>query len=223
MLNRYLLVGLLAVVGCKKEDKAPPADKPADPVAAKPTDPGSAAPAADPGTPGSAAPGSAAPAADPGSAAAAPAEPAALTWEKFTSKEGGFSMEFPTKPEERDQGGMKIVGAEFGTTAADSRTAMCGATHMKLPGDAKLDIKAMLDGAVARHKQNAKVIEEKDVKIGKHPGRSIVVENDSHRKWMRVFVVDRTLYVLTCGGPFDRADKDGPIATKTLDSFALVK
>ena len=40
---------------------------------------------------------------------------------------------------------------------------------------------------------------------------------------MRVYIVDKTIYVLNCGGPFDRAAADGPIATKTLDSFALTK
>ena len=60
-------------------------------------------------------------------------------------------------------------------------------------------------------------------RTSKHPARSIVVENDSHRKWIRVYVVDKAIYVLNCGGPFDRAATDGPIATKTLDSFALSK
>ena len=216
MLNRYLVVGLLVVVGCKKEEKAPPADKPADPATAaktadKPADPAATTPT-DPA------------AAKPADPPAEPAAPAEIKWETFTSKEGGFSMEFPAKAEERDQGGMKILGAEFGTTASDSRTSMCGGTAVKLPADAKLDVKKMLEGAVARHKQPPnKVIEEKEIKLGKHPGKSIVVENTSHRKWMRVFVADKTLYVLTCGGPFDRASTDGPIATRVLDSFKIAK
>ena len=225
MLNRYLFVGLLAVVGCKKDEKTAPADKPADPAAAaktadkpadKPADP-AATPPADP---------AAAKPADPATPdkPAEPAAPAEVKWETFTSKEGGFSMEFPAKAEERDQGGMKILGAEFGTTASDSRTSMCGGTAVKLPADAKLDVPKMLEGAVARHKQPPnKVIEEKSIKLGKHPGKSIIVENTSHRKWMRVFVADKTLYVLTCGGPFDRASTDGPIATRVLDSFKIEK
>lgn len=189
-----------AATACKQDKKTEPAGEPAT----KPTADKPAAPAAD--------------------KPAEPAKPAAFepTWEKYESKDGGFTIELPSKPEEKDQGGMKIVGAEFGTTAADDRTAMCGVAYMSL-GDVKADPKVMLDGATARHKQNAKVIEEKDVTLGKYPGRSLVVENDSHRKWMRVYIVDKTIYVLNCGGPFDRAATDGPIATKALDSFALTK
>ena len=216
-ISAVTLFALLAATGCKKDKKTEPAAGSDKPMA------GSDKPAAGSDKPaagsGSAAAGSGSATAGSGSAAAAPAE---LKWEKYTSKEGHFTIELPAKPEEQEQGGMKIVGAQFGTTASDNRTAMCGVAYMSL-GDAKADPKVMLDGATARHKQNAKVIEEKDVKLGKHPGRSIVVENDSHRKWMRVYIVDKTIYVLNCGGPFDRAAADGPIATKTLDSFALTK
>jgi hypothetical protein len=118
---------------------------------------------------------------------------------------------------------MKIVGAQFGKTATDDREAMCGVAYMNLGDAAKGDPKVMLDGATARHKQGAKVMEEKDVKLGKYPGRSIVVQNDTHRKWMRVYIVEKNIYVLNCGGPFDRGDADGVIAAKALDSFALTK
>jgi hypothetical protein len=155
--------------------------------------------------------------------AVAPAEPPAPKWEKYTSKEGKYTIDLPAKGEEQEQGGMKIVGATFGTTATDDRTAMCGVAYMDLP-DPKADPKVMLDGATARHKQNAEVLEEKDITLDKNPGKSIVVKNSSHQKWMRVFIVDKKrIYVLNCGGPFDRAATDGPIATKALDSFALVK
>jgi hypothetical protein len=211
---------LVAATGCKKEkkpDAVPPVGSASAAVA--PVDKGSAgsdmtAPKVD--DKGSAAMGS-----DKGSAAAA--APAELKWEKFTSKDGGFSIDLPSKPEEQEQGGMKIVGAQFGKTATDDREAMCGVAYMNLGDAAKGDPKVMLDGATARHKQGAKVMEEKDVKLGKYPGRSIVVQNDTHRKWMRVYIVEKNIYVLNCGGPFDRGDADGLVAVKALDSFALTK
>lgn len=218
MLKLAALFALIAVSGCEKKKTEPApavasgsavvaADKPAP---TPPTqEPGSAAPGSD-------APGSAAP----GSAAAAPAEPA---WEKFTSKDGGFTIELPSKPEVQDANGMKIVGAQFGKTATDDREAMCGVAYMNLGDAAKADAKTMLDGATARHKQGAKVIEDKDIKLGKYPGRSLIVETDKHRKWMRVFIVEKNIYVLNCGGPNDRGDSDGKIALKALDSFALAK
>ena len=212
MLHRHcvlaLLTLLLAATSCGKDEKAPnpadkakPADKPADkPAADKPAD----KPVAD-------------------KPADTPADkPTGPTWETYTSKDGGFTIDFPSKPEERDQGGMKMVTAPFGTSGADTREATCGVVFMKLP-DPKVDPKKVLAGATARHKENAKIIEDKDVKIGKYPGKSLVVENTSHRKWMRVYMVAGTIYIANCGGPFDRAAADGPIAMKTLDSFKLAK
>ena len=218
-IGTVVLFTLLATA-CKKEEKKvepvkPSVDKPMDgsgSAAAKPVDmAGSDKTTEKPAD---------------GSGSAAADKPAAFEpkWEKYTSKEGKYTIELPTTPKEQEAQGMKIVGSEFGVTAGDDRTAMCGVAFMALPGDAaKADPKTLLDGATARHKQNAEVIEEKDLKLGKVPGRSLVVKNASHQKWMRVFVNAGTLYIANCGGPFDRADKDGPIATKALDSFVFTK
>lgn len=220
--SAVMLFVVVAAAGCKKEKKPDAVPAPGSASAAvAPTDKGSAAgsdmtaPKDEGSDKGSAAPA--------GSGSAAAAAPAELKWEKYTSKDGGFSIDLPSKPEEQEQGGMKIVGAQFGKTATDDREAMCGVAYMNLGDAAKGDPKVMLDGATARHKQGAKVLEEKDVKLGKYPGRSIVVQNDTHRKWMRVYIVEKNIYVLNCGGPFDRGDSDGVIATKALDSFALTK
>jgi hypothetical protein len=194
-----VIAALALVAGCNKSDPKPgPAQEPG----AKPQ-PSQAAP----------------------DAIKPPEAAASQTWETFTSKDGGFVMELPGKPQEREQGGLKMVGAEFGATADDPRTAMCGASWLDLPtqGNEKPDPKVVLDAAIARHKQDAKVIEEKAITLGAHPGTSLIVENTSHRKWMRVYLVDGRFYTLNCGGPFDRAATDGPIALKSLASFALKK
>lgn len=212
MTNRTMLLALLGLVasaGCKKKDE--PAATPAAGSSAGSTE---QAPAV--ATPGTATPKVVPPDAE------VPAPPPASAWETYTSKEGKFSLELPSKPMEKAQGTMTMVMAQFGTTAADPRDATCGAVYMALPPEAK-DPKVMFDGATARHKQNAKVIEEKDVKLGKHPGRSLVVENDSHRKWMRIYAANNTLYIVNCGGPFDRAASDGVVATRVLESFKLVQ
>ncbi len=201
------LLGLVAIAGCKKKDE--PAATPAAGSSA-----GSAA--------GSIQPPVAMPVTPPPDAEVPAPPPAAPAWETYTSKEGKFSLELPSKPMEKAQGTMTMVMAQFGTTAADPRDATCGAVYMALPPEAK-DPKVMFDGATARHKQNAKVIEEKDIKLGKHPGRSLIVENDSHRKWMRIYAANKTLYIVNCGGPFDRAESDGVVATRVLESFKLVE
>lgn len=209
--HAFVVIALLAPA-CKKDEAKPstsaaetpaakPADKPADPVAK------TAEPAVKPTEP---------------AVAAAPAE---VTFKTYTSKEGKFTIDLPGEAKEQDQGGMKIVGAEFGVTSADSRTAMCGIAYMALPpAAADGDPKVMLDGATTRHKSgDAKVIEEKDITIGKHPGRSLIVENSSHRKWMRAYIINKSIYLLNCGGPFDRASTDEKVALKALDSFKLTK
>ncbi len=201
------LLGLVAIAGCKKQDE--PAATPSA---------GSTEPAPAVATPGTATPKIVPPDAE----VPATPPPAGPAWETYTSKEGKFSLELPGKPMEKAEGTMTMVMAEFGTTTADPRTATCGAVYMALPPDAK-DHKVTFDGATARHKQNAKVIEEKAVKLGKHPGRSLIVENDTHRKWMRIYAANNTLYIVNCGGPFDRAESDGVVATRVLESFKLVE
>jgi hypothetical protein len=225
MLHRHCVLALvtllLTATSCGKDAKAPApadktkpadssadksADKPADkPIADKPADKPIVDKPADK------------PIAD------KPADkPAGPTWETYTSKDGGYTIDFPSKVEEKDQGGMKMVMAQFGMSAADTREATCGVVFLKLP-DPKADPKTVLESAIARHKENATIIEDKDVKLGKHPGKSLVVETPKHRKWMRVYLVNGTIYITNCGGPFDRAAADGPIAMKTLDSFKLAK
>jgi hypothetical protein len=223
---KVVLLSSLALVACKKEKKAEPQPTAASGTAApadKAPEPGPASGSAMTGSAPAEGSGSA-PATGSGSAptAAAP-ETFEPKWEKYESKEGKFTIEFPSTPEESPAGGMKMIGAKFGVTAKDDRTAMCGVAFLDFPPDAKIDTKAALEGGMNSHKANAKVIEEKDIKVGGNPGKALVVQNDSHRKWVRMIVVKKRLYVLTCGGPSDRGDVDSPIATKTLDSFALTK
>ncbi len=217
-----VLAALALVAGCgKKNDDKATETKAGSAGSAGPAQEGSAKPQPSEAAPEGTKPPPAGSAGSDGSASASGEAPAALTWDKYVSKENGFSIELPGKAEERDQGGLKIVGAEFGMTKGDQRTSMCGVAFMALP---KADNpQQILEASVARHKENAKVIEDKEIKLGKHPGRTLVVQNDSHRKWMRVYLVDKTIYIVNCGGPFDRAATDGPIAEKSLASFALTK
>ena len=154
-----------------------------------------------------------------------PAKPTALPatpWEEYASKNGAFTIALPSQPIVQEQGEVASVAAEFGMSSSDPRTSTCGVAYSSL-GDASTDPKAVLDRVTTRDKQNRKVIEEKDVMLGMHPGRSLIVDTELHRMRKRVYVVGATLYVLTCGGPLDRAARDEQIATKTLVSFALAK
>lgn len=153
-----------------------------------------------------------------------PTKPQQATEPKFSrhvSKAGKFSAEFPSKPEERAQGPMTLVAAEFGTTASDTRAALCGVGFMTLPAGAAP--KEVTKNALARHRESGKIIEERELEIAGHDARSLIVETEQHRKWMRVVVVGQRMYIMNCGGPFDRAAADGPIALRVLDSFQLEK
>jgi hypothetical protein len=192
-----MLLVLVGMVSCKDKDKAPaPAASPppAETPAVKPADPAVAKPA------------------DP------PAEAPAAGWTTYTSKTGNYSMEFPTAPTEKGT----MVMSEFGATDADSRTAGCGMAVAPVPNK-DADPKTMLEAMTTGYKADAKVLEEKDITVGKHPGKHLVIENAKHRKWIRVYVIDDKLYINNCGGPFDRGDKDAPTAKRVLESFKLTK
>lgn len=192
-----LSIAALALAAACNDKKPVVADKPAAPPVDKPADP----PVADKTPP--------------------PADkPVAAGWRLFTSKEGNFTIDLPSDPKEQGQGGAMMAMSEFGATDADSRTSGCGIAYAPAPGGGA-NPEVMLDAMVKGYKANAKVLEEKDIKLGTYPGKSVVIENTSHRKWIRVYVADGKLYINNCGGPFDRGDKDAPTATRVLDSFKL--
>lgn len=197
MTGRIALVAVLALGACKGSNSGPA--------------PSTTSPA------GSAGSGSAAPAP---MAATKPALPVAVVnWVSHTAKDGAYSIELPGKPAESDRSGVKSVDAEFGATDADPRTSLCGVVAMALPDGS--DPAAVLAGATERPKQNATVVEDKELKLGAHPGRSLIVDNPSQRKWLRVYVTDNAMYMLKCSGPVERAEADGPHVQKAFDSFAL--
>ena len=192
---------LVALIGCKDKAPAsepPPADKPAEtkPAETKPTE---TKPAAE-----------------------APADKPAGGdgWITYTSKEGKYTIELPTKPKEQAQGGASMVMSEFGATAADDRTAGCGMAVAPVPAK-DADPATMLEAMSKGYKTDATILEEKDIKMGTWPGKHLVIQNARHRKWIRLYVIDGKLYINNCGAPFDRGDKEAPTAKRVLESFKL--
>jgi len=147
--------------------------------------------------------------------------PPLVTWFKYSPKDGSFAIELPGKVNETDDGGgTKTVGADFGSSDADPRVTSCGIAVTAML--AALDPKTTLDNATTRPKKDWTVVEEKDMQLATHPGRSLIVENGGQRKWMRFFVVDKTLYTLRCTGPLERATLDESIVLKSLGSFEVI-
>jgi hypothetical protein len=151
-----------------------------------------------------------------------------ITWVKHAGKNNAYAIELPGKPSAHEQPNLESASTEFGSSDTDPRTSLCGVNAMKLPGaDPKADPKAkadpskLLEGATAKHKENATIVEDKEVTLVGHPGRSLIVDNTAQRKWIRAYVVDETLYILKCAGPVERATVDEVVALKTLSSFTV--
>ena len=210
---RTLAVALavLSHAACDKKEAVPPAPTPAD----KPTTPPppELKPAPPPVEPANVDPD-----------APARGVPTDSTWLKYESPAGGYSITFPNKPVEKEQGPMTVVASEFNATAGDDRQATCGVSSLEIDADKAKDPKGLVAAALTSHRGSAtSVIEDKELKLDGAVGHSPVLKTDKHQKWMRVFVGGTKFYFVSCGGPVDRADKDGPIAIKTLDSLHLAK
>jgi hypothetical protein len=76
---------------------------------------------------------------------------------------------------------------------------------------AKEQIDAGIEGALARVK--GKIVTQRDIKLGKHPGRAVEIEvNDGHAS-MRAYLVDKKAYLLVM------VQKNGTTAPMTAEDF----
>jgi len=147
-------------------------------------------------------------------------------WKEFTSKEGRFKVLMPDTPKQREN----ETESDFGKATLIMETVehaggMFGANYCDYPADIKkLSADRVLDssrdGCVAN--LDGKLLSDKKIKLGGHPGRDIQVEVDGkHIFRARVYLVEQRLYQVVVFGPKDLAtSKD---ALKFLDSFELVE
>jgi hypothetical protein len=146
-------------------------------------------------------------------------------WQRY-SKAGQFSVELPGPAKESAETlgalTMHSVGAEF--HSSDERKGSCGVSRFDFTGRLKGDVTPakLLELGLGPHKKGGRIVEEKVVALGKHPGRALVVENERHRKWFRAYFVGKVQYTLSCGAPVDRSAVDDAIARRFLDSFKLL-
>lgn len=148
--------------------------------------------------------------------------------EKYTSKEGKFTVRFPK--------GAKVVKTDTVKTAdgselhriaaADGKEKVYMVMYGDLPDSVKnVPAKTLLDtaekGGVERIK--GKLVSSKDIELGKNklPGREFVVEKDGNKLRNRTFLVDARLYTVIVGGTKDFATTKE--ATAFLDSFEITK
>jgi hypothetical protein len=148
-------------------------------------------------------------------------------WKEFVTKEGQFKASMPGTPKQKKldtesdfgKGVLHMNVVEVGKT-------MYAANYSDFPAEVK---KATLkqvydssrDGAVAN--MDGKLAEEKEVKLGEHPGREIRIDVAEGKLLfrVRVYLVEQRLYqVVVLGTPEAVKSKE---ADKFLDSFKLAE
>jgi hypothetical protein len=137
----------------------------------------------------------------------------------FTSAALGFTATFPMAPKEaaNDAGGGTVAAVDPKGIMYMVGVIPPMAENAKLSPKELLD--AGIDGALAKVK--GKMTSQKDIKLGKHPGREVEVEvNDGHAT-LRAYIVDGKVYLLVV------VQKNGttlpmPVA-QFFSSFSLAK
>lgn len=148
-------------------------------------------------------------------------------WKEFASKEGRFKVLMPGTPKQD----KAETESDFGKSVlhmnlARAGKAMYGANYSDFPAEIKkADLKQLYDssrdGAVAN--LEGKLASEKDIKLGKHPGREIRIDVAKGKQLFRarVYLVGQRLYqVIVLGTPETATSKE---ADQFLDSFKLAE
>lgn len=148
-------------------------------------------------------------------------------WKEFVAKEGQFKVSMPGAPKQN----KLDTESDFGKGVLYMNVVVAGKTmyaanYSDFPAEVK---KATLkqvydssrDGAVTN--MDGKLVSEKDVKLGEHPGREIRIDVAEGKRLfrVRVYLVDQRLYqVVVFGTPEAATSKE---ADKFLDSFKLTE
>jgi hypothetical protein len=153
------------------------------------------------------------------------------TLKEFTSKEGGFSVKLPGKPKEKVQNVQAPSGkAEVQRTyvcASDPKATYYILDHgmQNLAGADRTTLNKVLEeGSKAAEKSlNGKLLNQKQVALGKYPGLEYQIESAKaggvYR--CRAYIVDGRMYLVTISGPKDLATSK--TADEYLESFQLLK
>jgi WD40 repeat protein/CHAT domain-containing protein/tetratricopeptide (TPR) repeat protein len=148
----------------------------------------------------------------------------ALTFERFTSREAGFSVLMPGKPETKTKTLVSLDGpVTLHFFMVRDRLGTFGANYSELPAAAlkRQTPEQILDDATASAAVGVgKKLDERKIKLGEHPGREILIEATGGEVYSRMrfyFFRDR-LYQVSVSGP-GRASVATKEADRFLDSF----
>ena len=148
-------------------------------------------------------------------------------WKEFASKEGRFKVLMPGIPKQN----QVETESDFGKgilhmNVVQAGKTMYGANYCDFPAAIKkVPLKQLFDssrdGAVAN--LEGKLANEKDIKLGEHPGREIQIDvaNGKQLFRVRVYLVDQRLYQVVILGTKEQATSK--TADRFLDSFKLAE
>ena len=148
-------------------------------------------------------------------------------FQRFTSKAGGFTLLMPTEPKTQTQNLETAVGTITVTMyIAEKNGAAYFASFNDYPAELvqKSDPQAILDGARdgAVNNVKGKLLNEKKIAIGSHPGRDITFEavNGQYLARSRMYLVNQRLYQIMVLAP--REQGLPAKIDQYLDSFQLI-
>lgn len=126
---------------------------------------------------------------------------AAKPWEKFTSAQGRFNVLMPGKPEEKKET-KQGAGPLFPLTNYLYTSQDGGAIYLVGWVDYNPGARLNVQGELAANRDNflkslnAKLVSEKPIKIGTHPGIEFTGDNPQASFAAQVYVVGRRPYML---------------------------
>jgi hypothetical protein len=160
------------------------------------------------------------------------ADASPAVWKEFSSASGRFAIQFPGSPKESTQPAGQFTLNLIQLTSAFEYSVMY-ADYPEWANDsdsavARKILDAGLEGAVAE--VHSKLLEVKEVSIGKHPGRQYVeLMPDGQVLRGKTFLVGHRLYQVAIttpreeGAPADAVKFYQTTAAKFLDSFRLLE
>jgi len=146
-------------------------------------------------------------------------------WFTLRSTEGRFSIKFPTRPKELSFDRQTVKGViPYHVWTLESPDKAYNVTYIDLPDITASDGEKLVDATLVsqiNERIGGKVLEEKDVKIGNHPGKEFKIEmGDGGGLYRgRAFMVGVRQFTLLVFGEPKRESKDD---FTFFDSFRLL-
>lgn len=144
-------------------------------------------------------------------------------WHEFNSEEHGFTVDFPSQPEEiRETGQGKTASFE-----AETRKAHYGVLRMSFPAlvdHRQLDILGESLFAESYDESTTVLISEKNLCLDGMRGKELVYEEAGRMFFTRFYILEQKLFMLSVSLPKTEYSKDfDRWAMKFLDSFGAKK